>query len=85
MRQTKQGDLKYVEIDGDEIDYIRIDNKDNLTIVTKKTGGFNGKLVRIEGDHDYSIKYMFDDELESDKIVVNADRNFRKKEARFSI
>jgi hypothetical protein len=76
-RQFKfKNGLNYVITDGEEIDYIRYDNQDNIVIVMKQGHGFMGKLVREEKPwkYDYPIGHLKSEELDGDRRVVAEER-----------
>jgi hypothetical protein len=63
-RQFKRNGLRYVITDGEEIDFVRYDNKENILIALKNGAGFRGKLVRDNKRYDYAIERIEPGDLE---------------------
>jgi hypothetical protein len=73
-RQFKRNGLRYVITDGEEIDFVRYDNKENILIALKDGAGFRGKLVRDNKRYDYAIERIESGDLEADIKAVSEER-----------
>jgi len=82
-REFKRDGLRYVITDGDEIDYLKYDNRDNILIALKNGAGFRGKLVRDiprritnHKRYVYAIERIEPEDLALDIKTVSDERQF---------